>query len=127
MDLTFVLPGLVLVAALFVFLPVSATVFRHFLSGKQVTCPVTHRDAAVSVAAGRAAVGAVLGHEMLRIEGCSLWGDDRHCAEACRPALMSAPDAGHGTGPLGPSVTPYTGGRGSGDGGGSSWHPFVYC
>lgn len=125
MNLMLVLPGIAVMAVLLVMLPVGATVFRHFQNRKQVTCPATARAAAVSVAPARAALGEALGLATMRIQGCSLWGDDRHCAESCRPLLMDAPDAPDEHDMLGPSVRPYTGVRGTGDGG--SWHPFVYC
>jgi hypothetical protein len=126
MDLRLVLPSLLLVAVLFVILPVGTAVFSQFRYRKRVTCPLGQRDAAVAVHAGRAAVGAVLGREMLRVRMCSLWDDHYGCAQACLPALATAPDDRREIGRPEPPAAPPAGGRLQGRGP-DEWRLIMLC
>jgi hypothetical protein len=87
MDPWIVLPGLVLVAIVFVMLPVGLAVFRHYSRPKMIRCPVTGEDAAIQVDAGDAGVRAALGQERLEILDCSRWPEER-CAQACLVETM---------------------------------------
>ena len=72
--LTIIIAVLVLAVALFVFRAVPGVRAYFKLSGKRlVTCPETHEFEAVDVAAGEAALGALLNEPTLRLTECSRW------------------------------------------------------
>jgi hypothetical protein len=77
-----VLPGLVVVAVVFVMLPVGLAVFRHYSRPKVIRCPVTGDEAAIQIDADGAAVRAALGQERLEVLDCSAWPQER-CAQRC--------------------------------------------
>jgi hypothetical protein len=64
------------------------------LSGKMlVTCPETHKPAAVKVATGRAAVAAIAGKEHVELSQCSRWPEREGCDQACLSELMADPES----------------------------------
>ncbi|HZP64357.1 MAG TPA: hypothetical protein VFB28_13155 [Terriglobales bacterium] len=63
------------------------------LSGKMlVTCPETHKPAAVKVATGRAAMAAITGKEHIELSRCSRWPEREGCDQACLQELKADPE-----------------------------------
>jgi hypothetical protein len=75
----------VVAAALF-----GAAYWRH-RGSRRLTCPLTERDAVVSIAAGRTALRAMFGSPDVAVRGCSLWDDNLGCPQLCAPRLACAP------------------------------------
>ncbi|MGB8473126.1 MAG: hypothetical protein WCE61_03440 [Candidatus Acidiferrum sp.] len=64
------------------------------LRGKRiVSCPETGEDAAVRVAAGKAALESTVGHEHLRLSECSRWPEREACGQMCLQQIKEAPNA----------------------------------
>ena len=78
-----VLLALVVLALVFVAVPVGATTFAHWRRPWRLTCPRAGTEAQIKVAATRAAVAAVIGRGAPGIERCSLWPSVRGCREEC--------------------------------------------
>jgi len=79
-----VIAVLALAVGLFIFraIPGVRTYFAY--RGKRlITCPETHRAAAVDVAAGEAAFGAFLSEPTLRLKECSRWPERQDCGQEC--------------------------------------------
>src|SRR5208283_4082895 len=84
---------LALSVGLFVFraIPGMRTYFEY--RGKRlITCPETHKPAAVDVAAGEAAVGAFLSEPTLRLKQCSRWPERQGCGQECLQQLEVNPE-----------------------------------
>ncbi len=76
---------------LFRFVPVVRAYFTY--RGKRlITCPETHKTAAVEVAAGQAAAGALLGDPTLRLRQCSRWPERQDCGQECLRQVEADPD-----------------------------------
>lgn len=56
-----------------------------------ITCPETHRPAAVEVAAGKAALQTFVGAPFLRLKDCSRWPEKRDCDQACLHQIEESP------------------------------------
>jgi hypothetical protein len=89
-----ILVGLVLIAVVFVALPVGLAMSAHYRRWKIVGCPMTYRPAAILV--GRAGLAEALGIRALRrVRGCSLWpercGCDRRCLDLPEDEIHDAP------------------------------------
>jgi hypothetical protein len=89
-----ILVGLVLIAIIFVALPVGRAMSVHYRRWKIVGCPTTYRPAAILV--GRAGLAEALGIRALRrVRGCSLWpercGCDRGCLDLPEDEIHDAP------------------------------------
>jgi hypothetical protein len=68
-----------------------ATWFR--LRGTRVvTCPQTHKPAAVTVDLGHAAATAVLDTADVQLTTCSCWPEREGCDQACVPQIVEAQD-----------------------------------
>jgi len=64
------------------------------LSGKMlVTCPETHKPAAVKVATGRAAIAAISGKERIELRRCSRWPEREGCDQACLTEIREDPES----------------------------------
>jgi hypothetical protein len=74
----------VLAAGFFVFraLP-GIRVYFDYRGKRLITCPETHKTAAVEVAAKEAAVGAFLTEPTLRLSECSRWPERQDCGQEC--------------------------------------------
>ena len=83
MDPWVVLPALVVLAVVFVVVPVGAATFTHWRRPFRLTCPRAGAEAQIKVGATRAAVLAVLGRGVSGIERCSLWPTVQGCREDC--------------------------------------------
>ncbi|MGB7824294.1 MAG: hypothetical protein WBL22_19025 [Candidatus Sulfotelmatobacter sp.] len=93
--------GTILVAIVVVTLAVGLFVFRAIPAvrayfgyrGKRlITCPETHKAAAVDVAAGEAAVGAFLSEPTLRLTQCSRWPERQNCGQECLQQIEVNPE-----------------------------------
>jgi hypothetical protein len=77
-----ILVGLVLIAVVFVALPVGLSMSTRYRRWKIVPCPATYRPAAILV--GRAGLAEALGIRALRqVRACSLWPERCGCARRC--------------------------------------------
>jgi hypothetical protein len=56
-----------------------------------ITCPENERPAAVRVAAGAAAAGALTGHAGLRLSECSRWPEKQGCGQECLRQIEKGP------------------------------------
>jgi nucleotide-binding universal stress UspA family protein len=78
-----VLLGLVLVAAIFVILPVGGSAFAMWRRPVRLTCPLTGTEAQLKVRPILAAIESVFGHDTPGIDRCSLWSTVPGCREEC--------------------------------------------
>jgi hypothetical protein len=70
----------------------AAGLYRTLLGKRIVTCPQTEKPAAVEVAAGHAAMEALVGEAHLRLSDCSRWPEREDCGQACLSQIEVAPD-----------------------------------
>jgi hypothetical protein len=83
----------VLAGGLFVFRAIPGIRAYFDYRGKRlITCPETHKAAAVDVAAGEAAVGAFLSEPTLRLKECSRWPERRNCGQECLQQIEIGPE-----------------------------------
>jgi len=84
-----------LVAAALIAFGFSRALRTYFtFRGKRiVTCPETHRPAAVRVAAGQAAIEAAVGKHHLHLNQCSRWPEKQDCPQDCLAQIDEAPHA----------------------------------
>lgn len=69
--------------------------FRSYLryrGRRLVTCPETHRAAAVHVDAGKAAATALVGKQEVRLDQCSRWPERRNCGQDCLTEIKADPE-----------------------------------
>jgi len=82
--LTIVIAVLVLAAGLVVLRAIPGIRAYFAFRGKRlVTCPETHKAAAVDVAAREAALGAFFNEPTLRLVECSRWPERENCGQEC--------------------------------------------
>ena len=67
--------------------------YLEFRGKRLVSCPETHRPAAVRVAAGKAAFEATIGKEQLKLSECSRWPEREACGQECLAQILEAPKA----------------------------------
>ncbi|HYL84919.1 MAG TPA: hypothetical protein VE263_11840 [Candidatus Angelobacter sp.] len=88
---------LVLVAAIFVSvvfeLSRALRTYFKFRGKRIITCPENHQAAAVSVAAGSAAVEAFLHAPHLNLSECSRWPEKAGCGQECLSQIKESPEA----------------------------------
>lgn len=68
-------------------------VYLKFRGQRIVSCPETHRPAAVRVAAGKAAISSTVGHDTLGLCECSRWPERQDCPLDCLAQIREAPEA----------------------------------
>lgn len=78
-----VLPSLLLVAAVFVLLPVAAAVFSRFRHPSRVPCPVERAEAEIGIDALAAARAELTGRGDLTVVRCSFWPGRQGCEQRC--------------------------------------------
>ncbi len=84
----------ILVAGVFAFgLSRAMRGYFKFRGKRIVSCPETHQAAAVRVAAGDTALGAILGREHLKLSECSRWPEREVCGQECLQQIAEAPKA----------------------------------
>ena len=72
-----------------------AMVLRTYLryrGQRLVTCPETHRPAAVHVNAGKAASTTLIGKQEIRLDQCSRWPEKRNCGQECLSQVNADPE-----------------------------------
>ncbi|MGA9975854.1 MAG: hypothetical protein WBP98_13690 [Candidatus Sulfotelmatobacter sp.] len=93
--------GTILVAIVVLALAVGLIVFRAIPAGRTyfgfrgkrlITCPETHKAAAVTVAAGEAAMGAFLFEPTLHLKQCSRWPERQNCGQECLQQIDADPE-----------------------------------
>jgi hypothetical protein len=88
-----VIAVLVIVLGLFVFRAIPGVRAYFEYRGKRlITCPETHKTAAVDVAAGETAVGAFLSEPTLRLKQCSRWPERQDCGQECLKQIEADPE-----------------------------------
>ena len=83
MNAPAVLLGVIILAVVFVMLPVGFAVYATWRRPRQLRCPVTERDTAVGVDAQAAGVAAAFGGGSLSVRDCSLWPENSGCGQEC--------------------------------------------
>lgn len=63
-----------------------------FRGKRLITCPETHKAAAIDVAAREAALTALLGEPTLRLDRCSRWPERQGCGQECLRQVEADPD-----------------------------------
>jgi|ERR1017187_1586596 hypothetical protein len=84
---------LAIAVGLFVFRSIPGVRAYFGYRGKRlITCPETHKTAAVDVAAAEAAVGAFLSEPTLRLKQCSRWPERQNCGQECLQQIEVDPE-----------------------------------
>lgn len=83
MNAPAVLLGMIVLAIVYVMLPVGFAVFAASRRPRWLRCPVTERDALAGVDAYGAGVAAAFGGNSLRVRECSLWPENSGCGQEC--------------------------------------------
>jgi hypothetical protein len=84
---------LALAEGLFVFRAIPGVRAYFGYRGKRlITCPETHKPAAVDVAAGEAAIGAFLSEPTVRLKQCSRWPERQDCGQVCLQQIEVGPE-----------------------------------
>lgn len=93
MKLALVALGIVLAAVILIaFLSVLRAYLK--LRGERIiSCPETHRDAAVRIAAIKGALKAAAGDHNFRLSDCSRWPERKNCGQDCLSQIHVAPNA----------------------------------
>jgi nucleotide-binding universal stress UspA family protein len=78
-----ILLGIVIIAALYVVLPVAATAFSHYRRAWRLRCPADGTAAQIVIDAPRAALGEALGRPTREVAQCSRWPKLRLCKQEC--------------------------------------------
>ena len=87
-----VLMAAIAVAVVFELVRALRTYFKY--RGKRIiNCPENHQPAAVSVAAGKAAMEAALHAPHLNLSECSRWPEKAGCGQECLSQIKEAPEA----------------------------------
>src|ERR1041384_2571745 len=68
--------------------------YFSFRGKRLITCPESHKPAAVEVAAGKAARTALLGDPTLRLNQCSRWPERQDCGHECLQQVEPDPENG---------------------------------
>ncbi len=82
----------VAVAVAFELVRALRTYFK-FRGKRIVSCPETHQPAGVRVAAGKAALEAMVGSPHLSLSECSRWPEKEGCGQECLAQIKDAPEA----------------------------------
>ena len=92
-PILFGLAVLAVVIGILVFRTIPAVQTYFTYRGKRlITCPETHKTAAVDVAARKAAATALLGNPTLRLDQCSRWPERQNCGQECLQQIEADPD-----------------------------------
>jgi len=88
-----VIAVLAIAVGLFVFRAIPGVRAYFEYRGKRlITCPETHKAAAVDVAAGEAAIGAFLTEPTLHLKQCSRWPERQDCGQECLQQIEVDPE-----------------------------------
>ena len=75
-----------------VYLGIALATWLRLRGTRVVTCPETHKPAAVTIDTGHAAVTAVWERADLTLATCSRWPEREGCDQACVPQIVESPD-----------------------------------
>lgn len=91
----FIVPIVAMAIAVFLFVALRRGLHTYlkFRGERIVSCPETHKPAAVRVAAGKAALESTVGDEQLRLSACSRWPEKEACGQECLAQIQEAPKA----------------------------------
>lgn len=91
----YILLTLITAAAVFVVMELRRALrtYLKFRGEMVVSCPETHKPAAVRVAAAKAAIEATVGNPQLRLSECSRWPERQACGQECLRQIEEAPKA----------------------------------
>lgn len=67
--------------------------YLRFRGERLVTCPETHKPAAVHVDVGKAARATLAGRREIRLDECSRWPEKRNCGQACLSQVNADPES----------------------------------
>lgn len=93
MDFIFVILAIAATVVVFVGLRRASQTYLRYRGERIVSCPETHKPAAVRIAAGKAALDSALGNEQLRLSECSRWPEKEACGQECLAQIEEAPEA----------------------------------
>jgi hypothetical protein len=66
--------------------------YFEYRGKRLITCPETHKAAAVEVAAAEAAIGAFLSEPTLHLKQCSRWPERQDCDQECLQQIEADPE-----------------------------------
>lgn len=78
-----VLPSLVVVAIVFVVVPVGAAVYSRFRHSWRVPCPLERAEAQIGIDPVAAARAELIGGGEITVARCSLWPKRQGCEQRC--------------------------------------------
>ena len=88
----YLLAGMLVLAVLAVVsLAIAARIYVRYRGKMLLTCPETGKPAAVRVAAGEAALSALLGQQEIHLKECSRWPERHDCGQECLSQLGPDP------------------------------------
>lgn len=88
MNLWAVVSSVVVIAVVFVIVPVGLRAYSCYRRPKLVTCPEACRSAEIKLDAAGAALHAIVRRPRLAVIACSLWPRRRRCSQACSTGAM---------------------------------------
>ncbi len=75
--------AILLIAGVYVLLPVMVSEYGEYLRPRDVICPETKDPALVTVNARYAALTSAIGAKSVRLTGCSRWPEHAGCNREC--------------------------------------------
>ncbi len=75
--------AILIVASVYVLLPVMVSEYGEYLRPRDVICPQTKEPAVVTIDARYAALTSAIGAKSLKLAGCSRWPQQSGCDRSC--------------------------------------------
>lgn len=82
-DAYLLITGLILLAAVYICLPLALHVHMKYRAREALMCPETGRLTSIQIDAARAARTALFGKPKLDITDCARWPERKDCAQLC--------------------------------------------
>lgn len=79
--------AILIIAAVYVMLPVMVSEYGQYLTPYDVLCPQTREPAVVTINARYAALTSAIGSKSLKLTGCSRWPEHTGCDRGCLSQL----------------------------------------
>jgi hypothetical protein len=92
MNLIFLTVAILLAAIVVFELGRALRTYFKFRGKRIITCPETKKDAAVSLAAGKAAAEAAVGAPKFEIADCTRWPERKDCGQSCLAEIRQGPN-----------------------------------
>lgn len=89
-----VVTAVIVLALVYVMLPVAMAAYRRYRGVRTVQCPATGTPAEIEVDRVTAAVSATTGHTVLNVERCSHWPERKDCGQECLAQVEPPPQSG---------------------------------